>query len=73
LLGGLQREDGRPLRRSDDEDLGGGKSDWELVWGTSATYNKRLGSYFDLFVDGSVMALRDYIDHRFLIGFNLGF
>jgi len=72
LLGGLQREDGRPLRRSDDLGLSG-KSDWELVWGASGTYNKRLGSYLDLFIDGSVMALRDYIDHRFLIGFNLGF
>jgi len=61
-----------PLRRSDDLGLSG-KSDWELVWGASGTYNKRLGSYLDLFIDGSVMALRDYIDHRFLIGFNLGF
>jgi hypothetical protein len=43
------------------------------VWGASSTYNKRLGNYFDLFIDGSVMALREYIDHRFLIGFNLGF
>jgi tetratricopeptide (TPR) repeat protein/peptidoglycan/xylan/chitin deacetylase (PgdA/CDA1 family) len=72
LLGGLQREDARPLRRADDLGLSS-KTDWELVWGASATYNKRLGSYFDLFIDGSVMALREYIDHRFLIGFNLGF
>jgi len=72
LIGGLQREDARPLRRTEDEGLSG-KTDWELVWGASSTYNKRLGNYFDLFIDGSVMALREYIDHRFLIGFNLGF
>ncbi|NLG00432.1 MAG: tetratricopeptide repeat protein [Lentisphaerae bacterium] len=72
LIGGLQREGERPLRRTDDEGLSG-KTDWELVWGASSTYNKRLGNYFDLFIDGSVMALREYIDHRFLIGFNLGF
>jgi len=50
-----------------------GESDWDLAWGVSSTYNKRLYGNFDLFVDASVMALRDYIDHRFLIGFNLGF
>ena len=72
LIGGLQREDARPLRRTEDEGLSG-KTDWELVCGASSTYNKRLGNYFDLFIDGSVMALREYIDHRFLIGFNLGF
>nr|HRR34639.1 polysaccharide deacetylase family protein [Kiritimatiellia bacterium] len=72
LVGGLQREGARPLRRTDDVGLSG-KTDWELVWGASSTYNKRLGSYLDLFIDGSVMALREYIDHRFLIGFNLGF
>ncbi len=72
FLGGLQREEGRPLRREEDAGLGGG-ADWELAWGVSSTYNKRLFKYCDLFVDGSVMALRDYIDHRFLIGFNLGF
>jgi len=72
LLGGMQREAGRPLRREEDVGLSG-DADWEMAWGVSSTYNKHLCSYFDIFVDANVMALRDYIDHRFLIGFNLGF
>jgi len=72
LLAGLQREDARPLRRTEDVDLAGG-ADWEYAWGVNSTYNKRLFSYLDIFMDASVMALREYIDHRFLIGFNLGF
>lgn len=72
FLGGFQREEGRPIRREEDVGLSG-ETDWELSWGVSSTYNKRVNSYFDIFVDGSVMALREYIDHRFLIGFNLGF
>ena len=72
LLGGFQREDGRPLRRTDDAGISE-ETDWELAWGVSSMYNKRLFSYCDLFIDASVMALQEYIDHRFLIGFNLGF
>jgi len=72
LLAGLQREDARPLRRTDDVELAGG-ADWDYAWGINSTYNKRLCSYLDIFMDASVMTLRDYIDHRFLIGFNLGF
>ena len=72
LLAGLQREDARPLRRTDDVELSGG-ADWDYAWGINSTYNKRLCSYLDIFMDASVMTLRDYIDHRFLIGFNLGF
>lgn len=72
LLGGLQREDARQPRREEDIDLTGG-SGWDRAWGVNSSYNKRVFGYVDVFVDGSVMALRDYIDHRFLIGFNLGF
>lgn len=72
LLAGLSREDARPLRREEDLELSS-KSDWDYAWGVSATYNKRLNAYTDIFLDANVMALRDYIDHRFLLGFNLGF
>ena len=72
LMGGLQREDARPLRRTDDADLSSA-ADWEMAWGVSSSYNKRVFKKVDLFVDANVMALREYIDHRFLIGFNLGF
>ena len=72
LLGGLQCEDTRPLRREEDVDLSGG-SGWDRAWGVNSSYNKRIYGYLDIFVDANVMALRDYIDHRFLIGFNLGF
>ncbi|MDX9869041.1 MAG: hypothetical protein RBT78_14085, partial [Kiritimatiellia bacterium] len=72
LLAGLQREDARPLRREDDVELSS-KADWDYALGVSSTFNRRLTSYLDLFVDANVMALRDYIDHRFLFGFNLGF
>ena len=72
LMGGYQREDKRPIRRPVEENFVG-DSDWELVWGASATYNKHLGSYLELLIDGTVMAMRDYIDHRFMIGLSLGF
>jgi hypothetical protein len=72
FLGGMQSQDGRPVRRSEEYGLGSG-SDWELAWGVSSTYNKRLSNNLDIFFDGSVMALRDYVDHRFLIGFTLSF
>lgn len=72
LMAGLQREDARPLRQVSDDGLAGG-SDWETVWGFTSSYNKRLWTNLDLFADASVMALQAYIDHRFLIGFNLGF
>ena len=62
LLAGLQREDARPLRRTDDVELSGG-ADWDYAWGINSTYNKRICSYLDIFMDASVMTLRDYIDH----------
>ncbi len=72
LEAGFQREDARPMRTANDVGLSNG-SDWQPAWGVSSTYSKRLSNYLDVFADGSVMALNAYIDHRFLIGFNLGF
>lgn len=72
LMAGLHREDARPLRMVSDDGLSSG-SDWETAWGITSSYNKRFWTNLDLFVDASVMALQEYIDHRFLIGFNLGF
>ena len=72
FLGGLQSGDSRPIRREDERGFGAG-SDWKMAWGFSSTYNKRVFDYFDIFIDGNVMAMRDYIDHRLLIGFSLSF
>jgi len=72
MLIGLQREQGRMPRREEEVDLSTA-ADWEYAWGFSSAYNKRLYKHLDLFVDANVMALREYIDHRFLLGFNLGF
>ena len=72
FLGGLQSGDSRAIRREDEQGFGAG-SDWEIAWGFSSTYSKRVFKYVDIFVDGNVMAMRDYIDHRFLIGFTLSF
>ena len=72
FLGGLQSQDNRPVRREEERGFGAG-GDWEMAWGLSSTYNKRVTDYFDIFLDGSIMAMRDYIDHRLLIGFSLTF
>ena len=72
LLAGFQREEGRSPRRTDDVGLSS-ESDWSPAWGVSSAYTKKLSDHLDVFADGSVMALNAYIDHRFLIGFNLGF
>ena len=48
-------------------------SSWELAWGFNATYERALTQYSDLIIEGSVTALRDYIDHSFLIYFRLHF
>ena len=52
----------------EDED-----SSWELAWGFNATYERALTQYSDLIIEGTVTALRDYIDHSFLIYFRLHF
>ncbi len=44
----------------EDED-----TSWELAWGVAAVYERALGEYSDLVVEGTVTALRDYIDHSF--------
>ena len=40
-----------------------GDSGWSVAWGVSGVYERSLNSYFDLVLEGSVTALRDYIDH----------
>jgi hypothetical protein len=72
LLAGLQRDQARPLRTIADVNLSGA-ADWEPAWGLSSSYNKRVWTYADLYVDASVMALREYIEHRIILGLNLGF
>jgi tetratricopeptide (TPR) repeat protein len=72
LLAGFHREKPRPISRVEDAGISGG-SDWSPAWGLSSSYNKQVTRNLDLFVDANVTALQAYIDHRFLIGFNLGF
>ena len=48
-------------------------TDWSVSWGVTGSYEKSLGTYFDLVVEGSVTALRDYIDHTFLAYLRLHF
>ena len=48
-------------------------TDWSVSWGVTAAYEKSLGAYFDLVLEGSVTALRDYIDHTFMAYFRLHF
>ena len=46
---------------------------WELAWGFTAAYERALSKYADLILEGSVTALRDYIDHTFMVYFRLHF
>ena len=40
-------------------------SGWSVAWGVNGTYERSLNPYFDLVLEGSITALRDYIDHTF--------
>ena len=46
---------------------------WDLAWGVACAYERSLTPYSDLVVEGSVTALRDYIDHAFMVYFRLHF
>lgn len=46
---------------------------WGLAWGFTAAYERALSEYADLILEGSVTALRDYIDHTFMVYFRLHF
>lgn len=48
-------------------------SAWKPAWGFSGTYERALNHYADLVVEGSVTALRDYIDHAFMVYFRVHF
>lgn len=52
----------------EDED-----TSWDLAWGFTGAYERALGEYADLVLEGSVTALRDYIDHTFMVYFRLHF
>lgn len=67
FLAGLQREDGRPLRRRQDDGLSQ-STDWGYIWGFRGRYEQRLNQIFSLGVEGNVNALRDYVDHQLVLG-----
>ena len=48
-------------------------SGWSTAWGVDGSFEKSLGNYFDLVIEGSVTALRDYIDHSFYAYLKLAF
>jgi hypothetical protein len=48
-------------------------SDWAVAWGVSGTFEQSLNTYFDLVIEGTVTALRDYIDHSFMAYLRLRF
>lgn len=72
FLTGLQREDGRPLRRRQDDGLSQ-TTDWGYIWGFRGKFEQRLNQTFTLGVEGNVNALRDYVDHQILLGITAQF
>jgi hypothetical protein len=72
FMTGLQREDGRPLRRRQDDGLSQ-SSDWGYIWGFRGKYEQRLNQTFTLGVEGNVNALRDYVDHQIVLGISAQF
>ncbi len=48
-------------------------SSWSVTWGVTCSYEKTLNNYFDLVLEGSVFALRDYIDHSIMAYLRLHF
>jgi hypothetical protein len=59
---GVQREDARP-----NDELSGGQ-DWEPGIGFAGSYQRRIWTSFDWFIDARTMFLHSYIDHSFRIG-----
>lgn len=69
---GLQREDGRPLRRRQDDGLSA-STDWGYIWGFRSKYYQQLTDIFSLGIEGNVTALREYVDHQIVIGLTAQF
>ena len=72
FLMGVQREDARPLRRKQDNGLSGA-SDWGYIWGVRSKCDYTLYDNFDIGLEVSIMALREYIDHSLLLKGTLRF
>lgn len=72
FLAGVQREDARPLRRRQDDGLSS-STDWGYVWGFRGKYHHLLNDVLTLDIEANVGALRDYVDHRLVIGLTATF
>lgn len=55
-------EEGTTYYLSEDKDIG-----WKKAWRVSSKFEKRLNSTFSLTMEADVIALREYIDHSFLL------
>lgn len=40
---------------------------WNLTWGVNAVLEKRLNTFFSFYLEGNIVALREYIDHSILL------
>lgn len=69
---GLQREDGRPLRRKQDDGLSAA-TDWGYIWGFGSRYYQDLTDIFSVGVEVNVTALREYVDHQLILGLTAEF
>ncbi len=69
---GLQREDGRPLRRKQDDGLSAA-SDWGYIWGFGCRYYQDISEIWSVGVEGDVTALREYVDHQLIFGLTAEF
>jgi len=69
---GLQREDGRPLRRRQDDGLSAA-TDWGYIWGFRSRYYQQLTDVVSLGIEANVTALREYVDHQLVIGLTAQF
>lgn len=72
FLVGFQREDGRSLRRKQDNGLASA-TEWGYMWGFRGKYNQKLTDVFSLGIEANVAALKEYIDHQLVISLNLQF
>ncbi len=69
---GLQREDGRPLRRRQDDGLSAA-IDWGYIWGFGSRYYQDLTDIFSVGIEFNVTALREYVDHQLILGLTAKF
>lgn len=69
---GFQREDGRPLRRRQDDGLSAA-TEWGYIWGFRCRYYQSLTDHLSLGIEANVTALREYVDHQLVIGLTAEF